>query len=300
MDVTPAGERRPPAEPPAGLGDTAYEHRPTTRLGWLRHALEHLPLDDSLLRARRGRRRHLLDRQLAWTLAFVAGAINAGGFLAVGTYTSHVTGSVSRAADELVLGNTRSAMAALALVGFFLAGAFTTGLLVQLGTRLRLRGRYAIALALEALLLVLFGLRGTALARHEELVVPATVVLLCFLMGMHNAVVTHISSAVVRTTHMTGVVTDIGIELARWTVGHGPSGTPHEHDRALRARLTLHAMILASFFAGGLVGAVGFGALGYPISLAFATLLLLLAVRPIALDLRLRARRERLQRFRAG
>ncbi|MEQ1895575.1 MAG: YoaK family protein [Planctomycetota bacterium] len=273
--------------------------RPRTLLDWLRHALLHLPLDAGLLRARRGQRRQLLDRQLAWTLAFVAGAINAGGFLAVGVYTSHVTGSLSRAADELVLGHTRTALAALSLVLFFLAGAFTTGIFVQLGIRLRLRGRYALALAFEALLLVLFGLRGTALALHTELLVPLTVVLLCFLMGMHNAVVTHISSAVVRTTHMTGVVTDIGIELARWTVGHGHGhGPPGEHDRALRSRLTLHAMILASFFAGGLVGAVGFSELGYPISLAFAFLLLALAVRPIALDLRLRARHGRLRRSR--
>jgi uncharacterized membrane protein YoaK (UPF0700 family) len=268
-------------------------------LSWLRYLLEHLPLDAALLRARPGQRRHLLDRQLAWTLAFVAGAINAGGFLAVGTYTSHVTGSLSRAADELVVGNERTAFGALAMVLFFLAGAFATGFLVQLGTRLRLRSRYALPLFIEALLLTLFGLRGTALALHRELLVPATVVLLCFLMGMHNAVVTHISSAVVRTTHMTGIVTDIGIELARWTVGHGrhPLSSAHEHE--LRARLSLHALILVSFFGGGVVGALGFSQLGYAISLVFAGVLLLLAVRPIALDFHLRARRDRLRRLRA-
>jgi len=255
---------------------------------WLDTLVAHLPFDEALLRARPGQRHEHLDRQLAWTLAFVAGAINAGGFLAVGTYTSHVTGSFSRAADELVLGRTRPALGALAMVGFFLAGAFTTGLFVQLGTRLRLRGRYALALAFEAGLLCLFGLSGTTLARHEELMLPATVVLLCFLMGMHNAVVTHISSAVVRTTHMTGIVTDLGIELARWTVRHEPRTEPGE--RALRARLSLHALVLLAFFCGGLSGALGFARLGYSISLAFAAVLLALALRPIALDLRLRAR----------
>jgi len=291
-----------PARPPTPRPAAGRESSLRSLSRWLgarvRQALLHLPLDRALLRARRGRRQHLLDRQLAWTLAFVAGAINAGGFLAVGAYTSHVTGSISRAADELVLGNPRTAVAALAMVGCFLAGAFTTGLLVQLGIRLHLRGRYAMALALEALLLVVFGLRGTTLARHHELVVPATTALLCFLMGMHNAVVTHISSAVVRTTHMTGVVTDIGIELARWLLGHRQPHASDEH--ALRSTLSLHALILLAFFGGGLVGALGFGTLGYSISLAFAFLLLVLAVRPIALDLRLRARRERMLRARSA
>lgn len=300
MDRTQGSDRRAePAGTPPPPPDPHLAPRPRSLPGWSRYFLEHLPLDQALLRARAGKRRHLLDRQLAWTLAFVAGAINAGGFLAVGTYTSHVTGSISRAADEFVVGNARTALGALAMVLFFLAGAFATGFLVQLGTRLHLRGRYGLALAGEALLLVLFGLRGTSLALHEELLVPATVVLLCFLMGMHNAVVTHISSAVVRTTHMTGIVTDIGIELARWTVGHGRGGGPHESERELRARLVLHSLILVSFFGGGVVGALGFSFLGYTISLLFAALLLLLAVRPIALDLRLRARRDRMRRRRS-
>lgn len=263
---------------------------------WFDSVLAHLPLDQALLRARPGQRHELLDRQLAWTLAFVAGAINAGGFLAVGTYTSHVTGSLSRAADELVLGRNRTALGALAMVGFFLAGAFTTGLFVQLGTRLRLRGRYALALAFEALLLCLFGLSGTTLALHEELMLPATVVLLCFLMGMHNAVVTHISSAVVRTTHMTGIVTDLGIELARWTLRH--EHPTEAAEAGLRTRLSLHALVLLSFFAGGVIGAFGFARLGYSISLIFAAVLLALALRPIALDVRLRSRRERMRRAR--
>jgi len=259
--------------------------------GSLESMLGYLPLDGALLRARPGARHERLDRQLAWTLAFVAGAINAGGFLAVGTYTSHVTGSLSRAADELVLGRSQAALGALAMVAFFLTGAFTTGLCVQVGARLHLRGRYALALAIEAVLLCLFGLSGTTLALHEELMLPATVVLLCFLMGMHNAVVTHISSAVVRTTHMTGIVTDLGLELARWTMRQEPHGPPRTDG--LRSHLSLHALILLAFFGGGLVGALGFTRLGYEVSLAFAAVLLALALRPIALDVRLRRRRSR-------
>jgi uncharacterized membrane protein YoaK (UPF0700 family) len=40
--------------------------------------------------------------------------------------------------------------------------------------------------------------------------------LLCAAMGMQNSMVTRLSGAVVRTTHLTGVVTDLGIEAAQW------------------------------------------------------------------------------------
>jgi uncharacterized membrane protein YoaK (UPF0700 family) len=296
-----SGQRGPALEPAeVHEAETDFRRRARGWAGWVAAALDHLPLDDSLLRVGRGRRRHRLDRQLAWTLAFVAGAINAGGFLAVGVYTSHVTGSLSRAADEFVLGHERQALGALAMVLFFLAGAFTTGFLLQVGLRWNLRSRHAISLALEAVLLMIFGLAGSRLALHRELFLPATVVLLCFLMGMHNAVVTHISNAVVRTTHMTGIVTDIGIELARWVVGHGRAPLTSSASEALRGRLSLHSLILVSFFAGGLVGAIGFSRIGYSVSIAFAFLLVLLALRPIAVDFRLRRRHARMQRGRRG
>ena len=53
------------------------------------------------------------NARLGAVLAFVAGAINAGGFLAVGTYTSHMTGIISSVADHLVLGAPLMALAAL-------------------------------------------------------------------------------------------------------------------------------------------------------------------------------------------
>ncbi|TAJ07556.1 MAG: DUF1275 domain-containing protein [Planctomycetota bacterium] len=256
-------------------------------------------MDDDLLRERHGAPRHGVDRQLAWSLAFVAGAINAGGFLAVQTYTSHVTGPISRAADELALGRVTPALAALGMVACFLAGAFASGVLVHAGRALRLRSRYALALAIEALLLLVFGAFGASLQQHRELVLPATVVLLCFLMGMHNAIVTHISSAVVRTTHMTGIVTDIGIGLAN--LAFRPRNA-HEVDDAARrrARLKLHALILASFFVGGIAGALGFKHVGYAMTFVLAFFLVLLAVRPIWLDIRLRSRHARRRRASAA
>src|ERR1700730_15271120 len=82
------------------------------------------------------RNRALLERAfLAFILPGVAGAINASGFFAVGTYTSHVTGNVARIGDELAGGHLWLAARALIFVLSFGFGAMTSTLLILYGKR---------------------------------------------------------------------------------------------------------------------------------------------------------------------
>ena len=232
-------------------------------------------------------RSRLANRRLGLVLAFVAGAVNAGGFLAVQRYTSHMTGIVSGVADDLALGNGLLALAGLLLVAVFISGAMTTALLVNWARQRQLQSEYALSLALEALLLLVFGLLGAYLARYTTLLVPATVALLCFIMGLQNAIVTKISQAEIRTTHMTGVITDLGIELGKlayWNRRAEP--TDASFVRANRDKLRIHALILLCFASGGVAGALSFKAMGYGATLPIALLLAVLAAVPIADDLR--------------
>ena len=103
----------------------------------------------------RTRTRHA-NRQLGVLLAFVAGAVNAGGFLAIRRYTSHMTGVVSGIADDLALGHVGLALAGLLLVCVFTSGAMTTALLINWARHRRLNSEYALSLLLEALLLLVF------------------------------------------------------------------------------------------------------------------------------------------------
>mgnify|MGYP006215961311 CR=1 FL=1 len=109
------------------------------------------------------------NRQLGALLAFMAGAINAGGFLAVQRYTSHMTGVVSSIADDLVLGHGLLVLAGLGALLAFVAGAATTAILINWARRRGLQGEYALSLALEALLLLLFGLLGTVMVLTRKL-----------------------------------------------------------------------------------------------------------------------------------
>lgn len=240
------------------------------------------------------RRTRRANRQLGAVLAFVAGAVNAGGFLAVQRYTSHMTGIVSAIADDLAVGSFALALAGLVSLVAFMAGAATTALLVNWAHRRDLPSKYALALLLEAMLLLLFGLVGANLKSLQYLLVPTAVLLLCFIMGLQNATVTKISQAEIRTTHMTGVITDLGIELGRllyWN--RNPEGNSIHFVRANRDRLAIHATILGLFFAGGVVGALAFKAMGFSATIPIALLLIAMASPSVMADLSRRRARTR-------
>jgi uncharacterized membrane protein YoaK (UPF0700 family) len=225
------------------------------------------------------------DRHLGYALAFVAGAVNAGGFLAIGQYTSHMTGIVSGMADHLALGELTLALAGLMAWLAFVSGAAATAVLVNLARRRRLRSQFALSLLAESGLLLLFGVAGAHLADLRELLAPATVLLLCFIMGLQNAIITKVSGAVIRTTHVTGLSTDLGIELGKLFY-YNRRDLPQLAVRANCDKLLLHTLLILHFFGGGVVGALGFKHVGYAATLVLSAALALLAAGPIVTDMR--------------
>ncbi|MFN5349177.1 MAG: YoaK family protein [Polaromonas sp.] len=225
------------------------------------------------------------NTRLGAVLAFVAGATNAGGFLAVGTYTSHMTGVVSSLTDNLVLGEVALAAASLGALAAFLLGAMTTAWLVNWGLREKLASAFGLPLLLECALLLIFGIFGAAVSLWSHFFVPLTVLLLCFIMGLQNAVITKISKAEIRTTHVTGLVTDLGIELGKLLYINRTQTSPAEPVRANRQKLRLHLLLVCSFFTGAVCGALGFKYWGYVTTLPLALTLLVLVWRPLVRDM---------------
>jgi uncharacterized membrane protein YoaK (UPF0700 family) len=228
------------------------------------------------------------NRQLGAFLAFVAGAVNAGGFLAIKQYTSHMTGIVSSVADNLVLGNLLFVFSGLGALISFLLGAATTAILINWARHRKMHSEYALSLALEAVLLLVFGFLGANLNAFMVVFFPATVIVLCYIMGLQNAIVTKISHAEIRTTHVTGLVTDIGIELGKlfyWNRNHKKGS--EEFVVADREKLGIHAVFLLMFFVGGVMGALGFKSFGFIAILPIACALMFMAFLPILDDIRL-------------
>jgi uncharacterized membrane protein YoaK (UPF0700 family) len=226
------------------------------------------------------------DRHLAYVLTFVAGAANAGGFMAVKQYTSHMSGIVSAMADNLSLGKTELFVAGLGSLLAFVLGAASSAILVNWGRRHRLHSQYALPLMVEALLLMIFGLCGRSIQFDFWFYAPVTVVLLCFIMGLQNAIVTKLSQSRIRTTHVTGLVTDFGIEIGKLLYWN--SVTPNEtlpRVTADKDKLLLLLNLILLFFGGGLLGALAFGYFGFIAALGLSLIVMALAAMPIWDDL---------------
>ena len=232
------------------------------------------------------------NRLLGSLLAFNAGAINAGGFLLVSMYTSHMTGFASMLADNLVLGNMKLALGAIGALLAFTAGAAFTAVMVNWSRQHWLRSEYALPLLVEALLLLIFGLMGATLNRQTPFAVPLTLLVLAFTMGLQNALVSKISLSQIRTTHMTGVITDLGIELGKLFYWNRTESPLESRVRANRIKLRLYGTLLGMFVLGGLVGALGFKYVGFVWVVPLAIGLLALGLPPLYDDWRRTQRKK--------
>jgi uncharacterized membrane protein YoaK (UPF0700 family) len=218
------------------------------------------------------RRSRGTDLVLATVLAAVAGASNAGGFFALGAYTSHMTGYLSQLADSLVIGQLRVAMVAVLAVGAFVAGAAFSTVLINWARLRRANRQYALPIAVQGGSLACFAGGGVFTSEPGRVFALAC---LCFIMGMQNATITKISGTRIRTTHATGMITDIGIELGREFFGRTWMTRRVAADRK---KLRIHLQLVGVFVAGGIVGAVGFSRLGFPFALVLSGVLLALSL----------------------
>ena len=213
---------------------------------------------------------------LAIILAAVAGAANAGGFFALGQYTSHMTGYLSQIPDHLVTGQIALAGVAVLAILSFVTGAALSSLMINWARHHAGGRQYALPIAVQGACLACFAFGGVLSGTPGRLFALAC---LCVIMGMQNATITKISYARIRTTHATGMITDIGIELGR---AIGGRLFPAMQVRADRAKLRILLSLVLAFVMGGLTGAIGYTALGFLFSLPLALLLLAISLPALA------------------
>ncbi|MBO9514582.1 MAG: DUF1275 domain-containing protein [Variovorax sp.] len=226
------------------------------------------------------------NRALGLLLAFNAGAINAGGFLVLHQYTSHMTGFASQLADGMALGDFRLLLNALGAVLAFLTGAAVCALLVNWGRRRHMHGVYALPLLLEAALMFPFGLMGAiTLTWTTPFAVPLTVLLLSFIMGLQNAVASKTSGGSIRTTHMTGNITDLGMEIGKMLYWNRHGEAPGPWVQHNRRRMQMSGGLVGMFVLGGVAGALGFKYVGFICVVPLAALLMALSLPPMVRDL---------------
>ncbi|MEO7216520.1 YoaK family protein [Mucilaginibacter sp.] len=180
-------------------------------------------------------------------LGLTAGFVNAAGFLGFAVLTTNVTGHAALFAERVALQDWKTAKVVALWMVLFFAGAFISSLIVSMAKKSQ-RSSYVIPVIVEILILATTALYGN-LYQGNLLIKELFAGSLLFAMGMQNSLVSIISGSVVRTTHLTGTFTDLGIELAQWV-----SNKKMEHND-LRSRIKLRLYIICSFMAGAISGA---------------------------------------------
>lgn len=198
-------------------------------------------------------------------LSFNGGCINAGGFLATGRFVSHVTGFATLFGVDITNHQVEAAIGILSVPIFFLLGAFVAGLLIDRPIHQGKNPHFDWVMGLSAFCLLLaagggemlqFGSFGEVVGLKQSYLL---LVLLCLASGLQNGAITSSSGRSVRTTHLTGLTTDLGLGLARLLTFDLKQKNFQTEARANYLRIGS----IFAFVIGSAVGAWIFNKVGY-------------------------------------
>lgn len=204
----------------------------------------------------------------AFLLTMIAGSINSVALLGFNHQgASHLTGSTSLFSSELAQGQFASAgHLAVIILSFLLGACFSGGILCNATLKPgRLHG-YILLLEAFMIYLAMLALKGNWILGHY---------LASFACGLQNAMTSNFGGALVRTTHLTGVFTDLGVMI----------GMRMRGGKLDLRRVTLCLTLILGFASGGFFASLmfatnGFHALLFPAALAgFASVLFMFKIR---------------------
>lgn len=216
----------------------------------------------------KGNRRTLKHNlRLASLLSFIAGIVNIAGFLAVQKLTTNVTGHFAFFVDEVFKLDFWQGFIYFLYIFFFFLGSFISNVIVEIVSKQNDRLIYVVPTVIESLILFSVAVFGQFLISQNPNLLAFS---LLFAMGLQNSLVTTISNATVRTTHLTGLFKDLGIELSQLFFYK-----QKEQKIKLYSSIKLRLTIINFFFLGGLFGGIFYSTIQlYVLAIAGAILLI--------------------------
>jgi len=204
--------------------------------------------------------------RIASLLSFIAGIVNVTGYLAVITLTTNVTGHFAFIVDAILKLQPGPAFTFFLYIFFFFFGSFVSNFIIELKAKKKDSYIYIIPAIVESIILFSLAISGQFLiSKHPNLLAFS----LLFAMGFQNSFVTTISNAAVRTTHLTGLFTDLGIELSQLFF------YKHQKQRkSLYTSIKLRLTIICFFFLGGVFGGLLYFEIGLYVLAIAGTILL--------------------------
>lgn len=204
---------------------------------------------------------------IACLLSFVAGIVNVAGYLSVQTLTTNITGHFAYFIDEIFSLRFWKGTVYFLYILFFFFGSFVSNFITEFASRKNSKYLYIIPTLIECCLLLAAGIWGNYFIVYNSDLLSF---ILLFAMGLQNSMVTTISNATVRTTHLTGLFTDLGIELSQLFFYKKAD----DKRKKLLSSIKLRISIISFFFLGGITGGTLYGSLSLKILILAALTLI--------------------------
>lgn len=206
--------------------------------------------------------------QIATFLSFVAGIVNVAGFLSIKQLTTNVTGHFALFINDLSNFEFWKGTIYFLYIFSFLFGSFLSSFLIENYRENKKLNVFVLPTIIECIILLSIALMSNfVVITHPDVIAC----LLLFAMGIQNSFVTKISNTIVRTTHLTGLFTDLGIELSQLLFPKR-----HPNREKIKATIKLRIFIILFFFAGGLIGGFLYSRIGLELNtLIFGAIILL-------------------------
>jgi len=185
---------------------------------------------------------------LASSTAFVSGTTNVAGVIAFLAFTSNITGHFASLAKHVVEKNVHQVMVFFIWLSMFFLGAFMANYLVRSAENESKYRAHARPIIIETIVLLLVAIYGhhfyDETQTERELIIGATI----FSMGLQNGLVSNISGGLIKTSHLTGLFTDLGSDVAEWVHPRSTKTTAVKH------KIFIRVTVLLFYFLGGIVG----------------------------------------------
>jgi len=196
---------------------------------------------------------------LASSTAFVSGVTNVAGMIAFLAFTANVTGHVANLAKHIVEQNYREIIVFLVWLLLFFFGAFLSSFIVKSLKHTSNYKAHSIPVLIEIVVLLFVAIYGHNF--YEETTLEREIVIgaIIFSMGLQNSLVSIISGGLIKTSHLTGLFTDLGGDIAEWF--HPKS----EKSKIVRNKIFIRLTILSFYIGGAILGGLAFDMIGFTI-----------------------------------
>jgi uncharacterized membrane protein YoaK (UPF0700 family) len=185
--------------------------------------------------------------KLGTLTAFIAGMVNVSSLVLFFSFTSNVTGHYAILAEEISKGKWFQVAVVFCWIFLFFAGSFLSNTIIMNGQKRNTFLFHSIPIILEMICFIVVGVYGHFVYSETLFETEFLVAILLFAMGLQNGLTASISNFVIKTTHLTGLTTDLAIHLSMLTK------KKYRENREIREKFTLLLSIAMSYLGGGIL-----------------------------------------------